>query len=301
MTASTGAPAGERSFADPRGSRGRRRFRRFALPALGLVILALVAIGAIFVPVLSKFDAYGQALETRLRPPGTVNEAKQRLLLGGDELGRDIVLRMFLGARLSLLISLVAVTGAAILGTSVGLASGYFGGLLDDVVMRLCDTQLAFPVVLLALAIVAILGPGLANVIVCFVVTGWPIFARTSRAQALALRDTAMIEAARCVGNSNARILFRHILPAAASPLVVVAAFELAKVVIYESSLGFLGLGVQPPTPTLGNMMASGRSYMDSAWWLTFFPGLLVVLTAAAANWLGDGLNEILDPRSRHL
>jgi peptide/nickel transport system permease protein len=293
------APLQRHRSAMSREARVRSLVGRYAVPLVGAVILLAAVLAAIFVPLVSAFDPFNQSLFTRLKPPGTVSQTGETFLLGTDELGRDIMVRMFLGARLSLLISLVSVIGAGILGTAIGLIAGYFGGWLDDVLMRLTDTQLAFPVTLLALAIVALLGPGVVNVIVVFIITGWPIFARTGRASTLSIREMVYVDAARCLGNSDWRILWKHVAPSAASPLSVVAAFELAKVVIYEASLGFLGLGVQPPTPTLGNMMGVGRNYMDQAWWLTFFPGLILVLTAAAANWVGDGLNEYFDPRGK--
>jgi peptide/nickel transport system permease protein len=235
---------------DVRGRRWVRLARRIALPALGAVIFLVVIGGSLLGPLASPFDPYAQDLLARLTPPGTVSDAGHTHRLGADELGRDILVRMLLGARFSLAVSFVSVIGAGLLGTTIGLASGYYGGYLDDAVMRITDMQLAFPTMLLALAIVALLGSSLINVVLVFVLTGWPIFARTIRASTLAYRDGTIVEAARCIGCGDRRVLFRHILPLTASPLAVVGAFELAKVIIYEASLGFLGLGVQPPTPT---------------------------------------------------
>jgi peptide/nickel transport system permease protein len=269
------------------------------LAVLGAGILLGVLLLALLVPLLVDIDPNAQALGDRLLPPGSTGSEGQAHLLGTDSLGRDVAMRVFVGARFSLLISFAAVTGAAVVGTLVGVVAGYRGGLIDDVLMRIVDLQLSFPIVLLALALVALLGPSLGNVILVFVLTSWPVFARTIRASTLVLKERAFIEAARGIGTGRWRIMFRQIIPNALGPLIVVGTFELAKVLIYESSLGFLGLGVQPPTATWGNMMAEGRSYLDTAYWITLFPGLSLVLTAAAANWLGDGANQLVDPRLR--
>jgi len=275
--------------------------RRAALPILGAAILLVVSLAAIVGPMLSPFDGYKQDLRGRLQPPGWADKTGAKHPFGTDQLGRDVFTRSLLGARLSLLIGFVAVLGAGMLGTFLGLFAAYRGGLLDDLVMRLVDLQLALPMILLALVIVALLGPSLRNVILVFVITGWPVFARTARAATLSLRAEEFVVAARCIGCRDWRIVLSHILPNAARTLIVIASFEVGKVIIYESSLGFLGMGVQPPTPTWGNMMGDGRAYLDTAWWLVLFPGLLLVLTAAAGNYIGDGLNELLDPRSKRV
>jgi peptide/nickel transport system permease protein len=285
----------------PHLSRAWILIRHAALPLFGAMTLLTVVIAAIVVPEISSLDPYAPNLVARLQPPGWIDENGVTYILGTDQLGRDILTRLFLGARLSLWISFVAVGGSGLAGVLVGLMSGYQGGYLDDIVMRLVDLQLAFPLILLALAIVALLGPSITNVIAVFVITGWPVFARVVRASTLSLREKEFVEAARCIGATNLRILLRHILPNAARPLIVIASFELGKVIMYESSLGFLGMGAQPPTPTWGNMMAEGRPYLNTAWWLIFFPGLALVVTVAAANYIGDGLNELLDPRSKRV
>ncbi|MFN8475335.1 MAG: ABC transporter permease [Anaerolineae bacterium] len=304
MSTTSSAPSGGLTIERPRlvGRRARRYrvgWRRAALPLIGLLILLTLVIGSIVVPMVSPFDPYRQDLFARLQPPGWTNEAGRTYLFGADQLGRDIMTRAFLAARVSLSISIIAVTGSAIIGTLLGLIAGARGGIFDDMIMRFADLQLAVPMILLALAIVALLGPNVVNVIIVFIITGWPIFARTVRASTLSLREHEFVAAARCVGCRQSRILSRHILPNAARPLIVIASFELGKVILYEASLGFLGMGPQPPTPTWGNMMADGRPYLDTAWWLIFFPGMFLVLSAAATNYIGDGLNEWLDPRSR--
>ncbi len=264
----------------------------------GSIILAVVT-AAIIGPVLSPIDPLTQDLLGRLNGPGWVDGEGVRHLMGTDGLGRDVFVRVLVGARYSLAISASAVFGAIVIGGIAGLVAGYSGGFVDDIIMRIVDVQLSFPVVLLALALVAIVGPSAGNVVLVFTLTGWPIFARTTRASTLVLRSRDFVEAAVGMGARSPTVLRRHILPNALGPLTVVATFELAKVLIFESSLSFLGLGVQPPTPTWGNMMADGRGFLESAWWITFFPGIVLVLTAAATNWLGDGLNAIIDPKQR--
>jgi peptide/nickel transport system permease protein len=259
----------------------------------------IIVVASFVGPVLTPFDGYKQDLRARLQPPGWTNAEGQVHLFGTDQLGRDVLTRSLLGGRLSLAIAFVAVAGSAVLGIALGIVAAYRGGLLDDIVMRLVDLQLALPMILLALAIVALLGPSVRNVILVFVVTGWPIFARTVRSSTLTLREQEFVIAARSMGARDTRIIRKHIFPNAARFLIVIASFEVGKVIIYEASLGFLGMGAQPPTPTWGNMMGDGRQYLDTAWWLVFFPGLLLVLTAAAGNYIGDGLNEFLDPRSK--
>jgi len=274
--------------------------RQGFLAILGGSILLLILLAAIVLPEVLGIDPNAQSLRDRLTPPGTVAaETGIYHVLGTDALGRDILARVFVGARFSLFISFAAVLGAMVVGTSVGLVAGFIGGLVDDLLMRITDLQLSFPIVLLALALVALLGPSLSNIILVFSLTSWPVFARTVRSSTLTIKERAFIEAAKGIGSSRGRIMLRQILPNALGPLIVIATFELAKVLIYESSLGFLGLGVQPPTATWGNMMAEGRNYLTTSYWITLFPGLALVLAAASANWLGDGLNQLVDPKLR--
>lgn len=266
---------------------------------LGLTVLGLIVVGAIIIPGISPFDVNNQVLTERLNPPGWTDDAGQTHWFGTDSLGRDVFTRTFVGARYSLAISFSAVAGALLIGTIAGLAAGYLGGGFDNVIMRIVDLQLAFPVMLLSLVLVALLGTNLFNLVIVFVFTGWPIFARTIRASALALRQRGFVESARGLGAGRFRIMFRYILPNALGPLIVVATFEVAKVLIFESSLSFLSLGIQPPTPTWGNMMSEGRSILAVAWWVTFFPGIMLVLAAASSNIAGDGINAMVDPQVR--
>lgn len=293
-------PDARRWFARANRSTHHRRFldQGFLLILAATIFLIVVA-AAVAVPALWPAASNTQDLLGRLRPPGSTDDDGLIHVFGTDALGRDVFARVFYGARYSLIIAFTSVLGSLLVGTVVGLVAGYRGGWVGSVLMRLVDLQLAFPLVLLALALVALIGPSAVNVVIVFILTGWPIFARTVRASTLTLRDRAFVDAARTVGARHPRIMLRHILPNALGALIVVATFELAKVLIYESSLSFLGLGVQPPAPTWGNMMSDGRNYLQVAWWITFFPGITLVLSAAAANWLGDGLNQRLDPRAR--
>jgi peptide/nickel transport system permease protein len=232
-------------------------------------------------------------------PPGELIEKDWTAWLGTDHLGRDTLSRLIYGSRISLLVSLVSVAGAGLLGFCLGLLAGYFGGPVDALVMRLADLQLAFPFILLALAIIALLGPSLGNIIVVFIVTSWPIYARVVRGSVLSLKEQDFVTAARALGRSDFGIIFRHVAPNCLAPLIVIGSFEVARMIITEAALGFLGLGVQPPTATWGNMLADGRDYIRDAWWLSAFPGLAITLTATGVNLMGDGLRDLLDPRLR--
>lgn len=268
------------------------------LAVLGAFILILVVACAVLAPLLAPTDPLRQNLSLRLQPPLKNGGGWAAGIMGTDQLGRDILSRVIYGSRVSLVVSSVSVCLASILGVSLGLVAGYYRGLLDSLIMRLVDVQLSFPFILLTLAIVALLGPSLENIIVVFAITSWPAYARTVRASVLSVREIEYVEAGRAVGVSDLRLLFRHILPNVVSPLIVIASFGMAQMVIMEASLGFLGLGVQPPTPTWGNMLADGRDYLRGAWWMAVFPGLAIMFTVAGINFIGDGLRDILDPTS---
>jgi peptide/nickel transport system permease protein len=246
---------------------------------------------------LAPFEPAAQDTAQRLRPPLWRDAAGRRHLLGTDHLGRDILSRVIHGARVSLVIAVAAVGIAASLGLALGLAAGYFGGWVDDTVMRAADVLLALPFILLAIALVAVLGPSLATLMGVLGVTGWVATARVVRAQALALRAREFVEAARALGAGHPRILLRHLLPNALAPATVIAALEVGRMILLESALSFLGLGAPPPTPTWGGMLADGRVYLATAWWLATFPGLAILLTVLGVNLVGDWLRETFDPR----
>ena len=275
------------------------RARRHRTAVAGAAVFTLILILAIGASGVAPANPLRQNIEARLQRPGWVDPTGHRAWLGTDALGRDVLSRLIYGSRISLIISLVSVACAGFLGFGAGLASGYYGGFVDAILMRVADLQLAFPFILLALAIIALLGPTLVNIMIVFAVTSWPVYARIVRGSVLTLRSQEFVLAARSVGRGHLGILLRHITPNALAPLIVIASFEVARMIIAESALGFLGLGVQPPTPTWGNMVADGRLYIRDAWWLAAFPGLAIMLIATSINLIGDGLRDLLDPRLR--
>ncbi len=285
------------------GSADRGRWR--ALRALHLdgwtcLGLALVLAGALAASVpraLAPFDPVVQETANRLQPPLWRDPGGRLHLLGTDQLGRDILSRLVYGARVSLVIAVVAVAIAGSLGLALGLGAGYFRGWVDDVVMRAADVLLALPFILLAIALVAVLGPSTGTIIGVLGVTGWVATARVVRAQALSLRERDFVEAARAMGAGHGRVLARHLLPNALAPATVIAALEVGRMILLESALSFLSLGAPPPTPTWGGMLADGRVYLSSAWWLATFPGLAILSTVLGINLVGDWLRETLDPK----
>jgi peptide/nickel transport system permease protein len=274
----------------------RELFRNRAALA-GLAILLVVAASAAFAPAVAPRDPIAQEITLRLKPPGWTAEDGRMYLLGTDHLGRDILSRLIFGARISLVIGFSAVALAGTLGTLIGLVAGYRGGRVDDFCMRLTDTMLAMPFILLALAVIAVLGPSLRNIIFVLGITSWVSYARVVRAEVLTLRTREFVAAAKALGGGGRRIVFRHLLPNVLTPVIVIATLEVARMVILESALSFLGLGVQPPTPTWGGMLADGRAYLSTAWWLATLPGLSIMLTVLGINLLGDWLRDVLDPR----
>jgi peptide/nickel transport system permease protein len=274
-----------------------RRLIRRRTALFGLAVFAAVVLAAILAPVLAPFDPVAQDIGQRLKPPGWTGADGRAHWLGTDHLGRDILGRILFGARIALVVGLAAVAIAGTLGLAIGVVSGYFGGRVDDLFMRLADVQLAFPFILLALAVIGVLGPSLRNIIVVVGVSGWVVYARIVRGEVLSLREREFVQAARAVGSPPARIILRHLVPNAFTPWLVIATLDMARVIIVESALSFLGLGIPPPTPTWGALLADGRVYMSTAWWLATFPGLAILVTVLGINLLGDGLRDTLDPR----
>jgi peptide/nickel transport system permease protein len=267
----------------------------------GLIMVLGIIFSAAFAPLLSPHDPILQDVEKRLIPPMGQDGADSQYLLGTDHLGRDIVSRLIYGARISIVVSVSAVALSALLGTLIGLLSGFYGGKVDNIFMRIADVQLAFPFILLAIAIIAVLGPNLQNIIIVMAITGWVIYARVVRAEILSLREKEYVTAVRALGGSNSRIIFNHLLPNVIPPIIVIITLEMARMIIMEAALSFLGLGIQPPTPTWGGMLADGRVYLSTSWWLATFPGLVIMLVVLGINLLGNWLRDILDPRLTQL
>ena len=265
----------------------------------GAAIVVIVTFGALFAPLISPHDPNHQNLALNLLPPAWLAGGNKDYLLGTDHLGRDILSRLIWGSRVSTTVGLSVVIIGGSIGVTLGLVAGYFGGLADEIIARIVDVQLAFPFVLLAVAIIGVLGPSLRTIILVLGVTSWVQYVRVVRADALALKEREFVQAASATGASQWRVLMRHILPNVTSSITVLATFEVARTVILESALSFLGLGVSPDTPSWGTMLADGRQFLDTAWWMGTFPGFAIMITVLGVNILGDGLRDALDPQSR--
>ena len=289
--------AGVAIVAEARPAAGAARRRLSFRAVFGLTVLLCMGGAALLAPQIAPWDPGRQMLLKRLRPPMWEARGLREHPLGTDHLGRDILSRILYGGRISLGVGLSAVTLSCLIGVTLGLLAGFHGGRTDALIMRVVDVFLAIPYILLAMGVVFALGPSLLNVILVMAVTRWVQFARIVRADVLSIREREFVSGARARGSRSARLLLRHVLPNALTPIIVVATLELAFMIIYESALSFLGLGVQPPTPTWGWMLSDGRNYVATAWWLATFPGLAIMLTVLAVNLLGDWLRDTLDPR----
>jgi ABC-type dipeptide/oligopeptide/nickel transport system permease subunit len=273
----------------------RRLLRlRWGLAAGGILLL-IIATSAL-APWIAPHDPLAVNIRHRLAPPAWMVGGTTQHLLGTDPVGRDLLSRMIYGGRVSLVIGVAAVILSATIGVLLGLGAGYVAGGTDWTIMTIVNVMLTFPFVLLALAVIAVLGPSLVNMIIVLGVAGWPIYARVVRAETMALREREFVVAGRALGMSHVRIVFRQILPNLVSAIVVIATLQVAQVIILESFLSFLGLGVQPPTPAWGNMLGEGRVYMLNSWWIATFPGLAIFVTTLAINLMGNALRDWLDP-----
>lgn len=268
----------------------RRLLRNRSAVAGGVLVLAL-AIVAVAAPLLAPYDPLAPSLEDRLSPPSAAH------WLGTDDLGRDILSRIIFGARVSLQVGILAVALALVAGAFLGIIAGYYGGLLDNLIMRIMDVMLAFPSVLLAIAIVAIMGPSLGNAMIAIGIVSIPVYARIVRSSTLQVKASEYVEAARALGGSDVRVIFRHVLPNCMAPLIVQATLGIATAILDAAGLSFLGLGAQPPTPEWGAMLSGGRAFLRIAPWVTAFPGIAIVLLVMGFNMFGDGLRDALDPR----
>ena len=271
------------------------------LPVIPTTIIVLFVVISLFGEWLTPASAYDQNLRLRFLPPAWLEGGDARFLLGTDNLGRDILSRIIVGARASFIVAISALTFGSALGSIIGLASGYFGGRLDTFIMRTADGMMAFPLVLAALLLVAVIGPGVHTVVIATSLVLWARFARLIRSEVLSVRERDFVKLARIAGASSLRIMFIHILPNVLNSVVVLLTLQLGFVIIVEATLSFLGAGVPPPTPTWGQMVASGRTYIETAWWISVFPGLAIAAVVLAFNLLGDWLRDHLDPKLRQL
>lgn len=264
---------------------------------ISIAIVVAVAAMALFAPWIAPHDPYEANLLRRLQPPVWLEGGEWAHPLGCDQLGRDILSRIVYGARVSMTIGLLVVAIAAVIGTTLGLLAGYLRGLVDVLIGRIVDTLLGFPYLIFAIGLMAAMGPGLANIVLALVLKEWVLTCRVARAETLAAREMDYVEAARALGASPARIMLGEILPNILSPVLVVATFRMATIVILEASLSFLGLGVQPPVPSWGSMVADGRAFLLDAWWVATLPGVAIFVLVLAINLASQGLRDVFDPR----
>jgi peptide/nickel transport system permease protein len=281
-------------------SEGRRLWRKFTRNPIGVIggiILLTVIVGAVFAEYLAPHEPNKQRLIARFKPPFWAEGGSMSYPLGTDNVGRDIWSRIIHGSRISLIVGICAVGVSMLIGVTLGLVSGFWGGRVDASIMALVDIMLAFPQLILAFAMVAVLGPGIGNIILVLGITGWERYARVVRAEVLALREREFVQAARAVGVSNPKIVFGHIMPNTFSSVIVMATLQTAQAILAEAALSFLGLGTGRTYPSWGQMISLGRDYISIAWWLSTFPGLAILLTVLAINLVGDRIRDVLDPR----
>lgn len=268
--------------------------------ALAGVIIVVVAVGsAIFAPLVAPHDPSSGYIGQRLKPPGFVNAEGESYILGTDQQGRDVLSRIVFGARVSLMVAVGVMAVAGTVGTVLGLISGYYGGRVDDLIMRVVDTQTAFPGLLLALVIILMIGPSARNIIIVLSINGWMVFARITRGIMLSLREKDFIDAARLIGCNDFRVMFRHAFPNLISPVLTLITLEMARIILAEASLSFLGLGIQPPESSWGLMIADGRNYITIAWWLVTFPGVAIGITVFGVMTVANWLRTVTDPEQR--
>ncbi|CAL9669350.1 ABC transporter permease [Streptomyces sp. enrichment culture] len=294
------SPAATDASPQPKPSRssGPVVLLRNKLAAVALAVLVLLLVAAVFAPLLAPYDPNTQNLLLRLRPPAWQDGGSGAHLLGTDQLGRDMLSRVVYGTRVSLLVGAGAALLAGVIGTVVGLASGYFGGWADRTLMRLADVQLAFPSLLLALAVVGFLGSGLWVVIVVLGFTGWVSYARVVRSEVMSLRTRDFVTEARAIGVRDVTIMRRHLLPNVMAPLATIGTLHVAAAIVAEASLSYLGLGVPKETVTWGGMLSDGQLYLGTSWWVAVFPGIALMLTSLAINITGDALRDVADPKA---
>ena len=277
-------------------ARGLRR-----APVIPLAIIGLIVFTATFAPLLTPYSTTKPSLAERLTPPVWESEGSWDHPLGTDALGRDMATRLMFGGRVSMLVAILTLILGGGIGTAIGLFAGFYGGRLDSVLMRIADSTLAFPIILFAILLVVTLGASMANVVIAIALVLWARYARVIRGEVLALRERDFIARARVAGCSDLRILLVHLFPNTANTLLVLLTLQVGWVIIVEASLSFLGAGIPPPTPAWGAMVADGREYVDTAWWVSAFPGVAIMLTVIAFNLVGDWLRDALDPKLRQV
>ena len=270
----------------------------FLIPTIVLVVMFLAAV---FAPLIAPYDPLQTSLTDRLKPPAFVAGGSQAHLLGTDKLGRDVFSRIIYGARVSLSVSVLVILITSIIGTTLGIVGGYLGGASDSTLMRITDISLAIPGIVIALLLAVILGPSFTTVVLAISLLGWAPYARLIRGEVLKLRNADFVLQARIIGSSPGRIMRTHIFPNVVNPLLILATLSVGLIILVESALSYLGAGVPPPTPTWGSMVADGRSLIDTAWWISFFPGVAIGLVVLSGNFLGDWLRDRLDPRLRQI
>lgn len=261
-----------------------------------MILMITIIVGA-FANFIVPFSPYNQDLDSRLKPPLWRDKEERVHFLGTDHLGRDVLSRVIYGIRVSLLIGILAVTISAIFGIVLGLIAGFYGGIFDDVIMRIADVQLAIPLILLAIAVIVVLGSSVKVLILVIGLTQWMAYARMVRGETLSLREKDFVMSGYAVGASDLRIILRYIFPNTLASLMVLITLNMALVIVLEAGLSFLGLGIQPPEPSLGTMLSESKDYLSRAWWLSTFPGLTIMIIIMGINLFGDGLRDVLDPR----
>lgn len=264
---------------------------------IGGVLLLLIVASALATPLLTSYEPDQQDLRAKLTPPVWQAGGTWDHPLGTDHLGRDVLSRILYGSRISLTVGFLATAAAAVIGIGLGTLSGYFGRYIDAIVMRLVDVQMAFPSILLALAVTVMLGANFRNLILVLAITSWVLFSRVIRAEVLSIRNRDFVEAGRAIGATDTHLVRRYIAPNLVGTVTVIATLTIARVIISEASLSFLGVGIQPPTPSWGGMLSEGRGYLSVAWWIATLPGIALMMTVIAVNLLGDALRDVLDPR----
>ena len=264
-----------------------------------LVLIGLIVVGAVAIPVIEDFDPLRADLLARLMPPGSTMSDGSTALLGTDQIGSNLFAQIMAGARVSLLVGVATLAISGLVGVALGLLAGHFGGWIDATLMRIADIQLAFPSILLAILIASVLGQGVGNIIIVLSISNWVVFARVARSQVLSLKNREYVEAARTLGAGNWHLMIRTLLPGCMAPVIVVATTQFAQVILTEASLSFLGVGVPLGTPSLGSTIFNGTQYLSTAWWISTFPGVVLVILMLAFGILGDALRDKFDPTLR--